>query len=74
MTLRDFEIAAAKEARRGLHLPTGWWGDWRRIYAPNGITVKFMPSSKLWAVRDAEGVIVSRHDDRHRALLKARRL
>ncbi len=76
MTRKEFEEKAIREAEKTLHLPEGWWGNYRHLYGPGGIEVRFVSSSTsstYWSARK-NGKEVSRHDSRDGAIRKGVKL
>ncbi len=71
MTREKFIAKAVRAAEVSAKVPTGWWGNWRNVYGPNGAVVRF--SGQAWVVR-LKGELVSRHDSREAAIRKAVRL
>lgn len=72
MTRKEFEKKAIRAAEKTLHLPAGWWGSWRDFRSPDMVRVRF--SRDHWRVLDRLGNIVSKHDNRSGAIVKAKKV
>jgi len=66
---------AIKEARSRIRVPEGWFGDWRHVYAVNGVhvvEVHFAEQGYWRLVFDGKKVSV--HDSRSFAIAKGSKL
>jgi hypothetical protein len=72
MTRKAFEAKAIHAMEQRLFIPTGWWGVWTDVQGPNGVRVAYSAGGG-WRIV-VRGKVVSRHDARTYAIMKARKL